>query len=104
MIVAATAVSASHTPELQSFKIRWRNFTDSPAGAFTDLITGSGELRAGTSAGSITNTDPVGSGCGCQGASIGDSEECENESPLQTATLSALIKNLFVTRMLVQIF
>lgn len=92
-IVAATAASGSHTPASESFQIRWRNKTDYPAGAFAALITGSGELRAGTSAGCITNTDPVGANCGCHDVALGDTEETENESPLQTASLSAGTKD-----------
>lgn len=84
-IIAFLLTSTAHTPNPESFKIQWRN-TD--GGTFADLITGSGELRAGVSAGCITNTDPVGSGSGC-GGTIDASEELENESPLQSASLAA---------------
>jgi len=90
-IIAATCYSESHSPASESFKLRWRNATD--GGSFADLVTGSGELRAGASAGCITNTDPVGDECGCATYSVTDSEEVENETPLQTASLAATGKD-----------
>jgi hypothetical protein len=53
VIFSANAASGSHTPDVESFKLQWRNKSDS--GTFADLVTGSGELRAGTSAGCITH-------------------------------------------------
>ena len=91
-IVAITAQCGAHTPPGESFKIRWRNKTDSPAGAFADLVTGSGEIRVGASAGCITDTDPVGAECGCEAVQITDSEECETASPAQTGTLTVAAK------------
>lgn len=86
LIVAAWGYTPDHTPGSKSLKLRWRNYTDYPEGAFADFVTGSGELRAGTSAGCITNTDAVASSSGCQTSA--DSEEIENESPLQSKTFS----------------
>ena len=86
VIFSANAVSGAHAPDPESFKLQWRNVSD--GGTFADLVTGSGELRAGTSAGCITNTDPVGSQDGCGTGTMSDSEEVENESPLQTASLT----------------
>lgn len=97
-IIAATLTSAAHTPPSQSFQLRFRNFTDSPGGAFSTLITGSGALRAAASAGCISNTDPVGSASGCAGGSVDASEEVENESPLQTASLSCVKNNYIETQ------
>jgi hypothetical protein len=90
VIFSANAASGSHTPDLESFKLQWRNKSDS--GAFADLVTGSGELRAGTSAGCITNGDPVNSTDGCGQGTMTDSEEIENESPLATASLDGATK------------
>lgn len=88
-IVSVDCQSGTHTPPDDSFQLRWRNLTDSPAGAFNTLITGSGELRAGTSAGAISNTDPVGDPQNCPADTIDASEEVENETPLQSASLVA---------------
>lgn len=88
-IISVDCVSDTHTPPANSFQLRWRNYTDSPGGAFATLVTGSGELRAGTSAGAISNTDPVGDPQNCPSDVIDASEESENESPLQSASLSA---------------
>lgn len=90
VIFSANAASGSHTPDLESFKLQWRNKSDS--GAFADLVTGSGELRAGTSAGCITNGNPVGSSDGCGQGTMADSEEIENESPLTTISLDGATK------------
>lgn len=88
-IVSVDCVSDTHTPPSASFQLRWRNLTDSPAGAFATLVQGSGELRAGTSAGAISNTDPVGDPQNCPSDVIDASEEVENEATLQSASLSA---------------
>ena len=88
LIIAITATSGSHTPGTESFKIRWRI----SGGSFAD-ISNVGALVNGISDGSLNNGDPVGAACGCQGAAIGDSEECENENPHQTTSLSAGTKN-----------
>jgi hypothetical protein len=77
-IISVFFQSTVHNPDPESFNPRWRNVTDS--GSFATLVTGSGELRAGTSAGAITNGDPVGGSAGCQ--TTEDDEEVENESPL----------------------
>ena len=83
-IISVDCVSSSHTPPSDSFKLRWRV----QGGAFADL-TGAGALRAGTSAGCISNTDPVGDPQNCPADTIDASEEVENESPLQSASLQA---------------
>ncbi len=88
-IISVDCFSDTHTPPSASFQLRWRNLTDSPGGAFNTLVTGSGELRAGTSAGAISNTDPVGDPQNCPSGVIDASEEVENEDPLQSASLSA---------------
>ena len=83
VIFSAQANSSSHTPASESFRLQWRNVSDS--GTFADLVTGSGELRAGVSAGAITNTDPIGSGDGCGTGTPALGEEVENESPHPTS-------------------
>lgn len=88
-IISVDCQSGTHTPPSASLQLRWRNLTDSPGGAFNTLVTGSGELRAGTSAGAISNTDAVGDPQNCPSDVIDASEEVENESPLQSASLSA---------------
>ena len=90
-IIASTHYTQSHTPVGESFKLRWRNATD--GGSFADL-TDSGELQRGISAGCISNGDRVadGSGCGIYQDDPNVDEEVENESPLQTATLTATAK------------
>lgn len=88
IIIAGVLTTGEHAPSAGSFQLRWRNVTD--AGSFAILVSGSGELRAGTSAGCITNTDPVGAFSGCAGATPTDDEEVENESPLQTASLQCV--------------
>ena len=88
LIISISATSSSHTPGTESFQIRWR-----VSGGSFAAITDAGALRNGLSAGYLSNVDPVGSGAGCQGAAIGGSEETENESPQQTAGLSAGTKN-----------
>ena len=91
VIFSAHANSTSHAPASESFRLQWRNVSDS--GTFADLVTGSGELRAGISAGAIINTDPVGSSDGCGTGTPSQTEEVENESPLQTASLTATKNN-----------
>ncbi len=86
LIVAAWFSSSDHSPGSKYVQLRWRNKTDNPTGSFANLVTGSGELRAGTSAGCITNADPVGSSSACQTSTY--SEEIENESPLESQSFS----------------
>ena len=95
-IIAANALSDSHTPASESFKLQWRNKSDS--GTFADLVTGSGELRAGTSAGCITNGDAVASQDGCGTGTMSNSEEVENETPLQTASIAGTQNNHIETQ------
>lgn len=87
-IISVDCQSGSHTPPTGSFQLRWRNFTDSPGGAFAPLSV-VGELQRGISAGCISNTDPVGDVQNCPSDVVDASEECENETPLQSASLSA---------------
>ncbi|MHA2055251.1 MAG: DUF2341 domain-containing protein, partial [Candidatus Hodarchaeales archaeon] len=89
LIISIHALSTKHTPGSETFKIRWRNVTDS--GSFADLVTGSGELRAGTSAGALVNGTTVTNSSGCQTNET--SEELENESPLESASLSVAQNN-----------
>lgn len=90
-IIAAILTSSAHTPPLTSFQLRWRNFTDNPSGSFIAFTT-SGELQRGVSAGCISNTDPVADPSACAGT-VDASEEVENESPLQSASLSCAKNN-----------
>lgn len=93
-IIAAICTSSVHAPGSESFKLRYRNKTDNPTGIFMELFYLFGELRSGISAGCITNTDPVGRESTCV-VVVSASEEVENESPLQTASLSCG-KNQFI--------
>ena len=88
-IISVDCQSGSHTPPSASLQLRWKNFTDNPGGSFATLVTGSGELRGGASAGAISNTDPIGDVQNCPSDVVDASEEVENESPLQSASLSA---------------
>ena len=63
-IISISVFCDKMTPPSAAFNLRWRNATDS--GIFATLVTGSGELRAGISAGAITNGDPVGTSNRCQ--------------------------------------
>lgn len=90
IIVSAWFRSTDHSPSNITLKLRWRNVTD--GGSFADLVTGSGELRAGTSSGAITNGDQVSASSGCDDA-VGGDEEIENESPLLSGTFSGHGKN-----------
>lgn len=94
-IIAASITSSAHAPASESFQLRWRNLTD--AGSFATLTT-SGELRRGISAGCITNTDTVGDPSLCPFDIPDDSEEVENESPLQTASMSCAKENYIFTQ------
>jgi len=85
-IVSIYVQSVSHTPATRSFQLRWRNKTDNPTGSFSTFSLVAGELRSGVSAGAITNGDPVGGSAGCQ--TTEDSEEVENETPLQSQSFS----------------
>lgn len=96
VIFVANALSSSHAPASESFKLQWRNKSDS--GTFADLVTGSGELRAGTSAGCITNGDAVASQDGCGTGTMSNSEEVENETPLQTASIAGTQNNHIETQ------
>jgi len=95
-IISAICTSSAHAPGAESFKLRWRNKTD--GGSFADLTTSEGELRQGTSLGCITNTDPVGDTSGCAGGTVDASEEVEDESPLQTVSLSCGKDNFIETQ------
>ncbi len=94
-IISVDCLSGAHSPGSESFQLRWRNLTD--AGSFATLTT-SGELRRGISAGAINNTDPVGDPQNCPSGTIDASEEVENESPLQSASLSASQNDLIETQ------
>lgn len=83
-IISVDCVSDSHTPPSDSFQLRWR-----VSGGTFAALTSSGALRAGTSAGCISNTDPVGDPQNCPSDVIDASEEVENEDPLQSASLAA---------------
>lgn len=96
LIVAAFGQAGAHASDPESFQLRWRNKTDNPTGSFATLVTGSGELRAGASAGAITNTDPIGASAGCQTTTA--DEEIENESPLQSGTIDTGNAEYFETQ------
>lgn len=87
-IISVNCTSSTHTPPSASLQLRWQNNTDAPMSPFVPFTT-SGELLRGISAGCITNTDPVGDIQNCPSDVIDASEEIENESPLQSASLSA---------------
>ena len=85
-IISVDCVSDTHTPPSDSFKLRWQI----SGGSFADFTqSGINALGAGQSAGAISNTDPVGDPQNCPADVIDASEEVENESPLQTASLAA---------------
>ena len=86
LIVSAYVTTNDHSPGSKSMKLRWRNKTDNPSGSFADFVTGSGELRAGASAGALSNGTTVTTAAGCRPAAY--SEEMENESPLQSQSFS----------------
>ena len=90
-IISVFIGSSSHTPATEQFKLQWKDTTDT--GSFAD-VTSSGEIIRGISAGAISNTDPVGGTAGCA-SPVNDSEEVENESPLQTGDINAVVKNEF---------
>lgn len=83
-IISVDCTSSTHTPPSASLQLRWR-----VSGGSFAALTNSGALQGGASAGAINNTDPVGDPQNCPSDVIDASEECENENPLQSASLSA---------------
>jgi len=92
LIVLFDLFTTVHGGGSEAFKLQWENLTDDP-GVFNDVVTGSGDIRPHASAGVITNGDPIGNSGSCNSGTIDDGEEVENESPLQTATLTAAQNN-----------
>lgn len=83
-IVALWAQCGDHSGCASSFTIQWRNLTD--GGSWTDLASGSGELRQGTGT-SLVNGNTVASSSGCNTST--DSEEVEGDNTTDTLTVTA---------------
>ncbi|KKN86544.1 hypothetical protein LCGC14_0267200 [marine sediment metagenome] len=92
LILSYGIVSTKHTPTAASFTLQWRNVTD--AGSFTNLVSGSGELRTGVSAGLLVNNDPIGDSAGCESGTLdSESHEIDTESPYTTASVTGTQNN-----------
>jgi len=88
LIAAFTKIVTAHGGDTGDFKLQWENSSVLP-GTWLDVISASGLIRPHASAGALENGVPVGlDTSNCKTNNLDDSEQVEDESPMETGSLT----------------